>query len=122
LKIIKTILVVDGNEDTMNVFARILRKRGFAVDLAKDNEDALSIIENDSCDAVLVSLEYSDVGGGDVLFFSKKALPKAKRFLEKDLDALQISVPSAEIGATAIFSKPVAPEKLLYEIEQGFEN
>jgi DNA-binding NtrC family response regulator len=106
----------------MQVFARILRKRGFAAVLAKDNEDAISIIENGSCDAVLVSLENSDVGGGDILFFSKEALPNAKKFLAKDLDALQISVPSAEIGATSIFSKPVAPEKLLSEIEQSFKN
>jgi DNA-binding NtrC family response regulator len=106
----------------MRVFARILRKRGFSVDLAKDNEEAISKIESNGCDAVLVDLEYSDVGGGDVLFFAKKALMKAKKFIEKDVDSLRISMPSASSGASAVFSKPVAPERLLSEIECWFYN
>ena len=122
LEIIKTILIVEGNEDTKRVFARILKKRGFAVDLAKDNQEAMEKIEKNMCDGALVSLEYSDVGGGDLLFFSKESLPKAKKFIAKDIDSLQISISSAEMGADAIFSKPVAPEKLLSEIEKKLKS
>jgi DNA-binding response OmpR family regulator len=49
LEIIKTILIVEGNENTKRVFARILKKRGFAVDLAKDNQEAMEKIEKNNC-------------------------------------------------------------------------
>jgi DNA-binding response OmpR family regulator len=76
----KTILVVDPDKSTSTTFKQILQKIGFAVDSSSEGHEALEKMKSNRYDAVLISLWLPDIDGIDMLLFTKKSLPNARKW------------------------------------------
>ena len=112
------VLIIDGNKSTSRTFKLILQKRGFTVFVAEDFKKALEKIKTDPFDAVLISLENPDTDGFDLLLFARKNLPNAARLVTIGVPYLETSIKALELGADAVFSKPVSPEQLIMVIDK----
>lgn len=111
------VLIIDQNKATSTAFRKILRKRGFDVDVISDTTKAVERILADSYDAVLINLDYPDLDGKDLLFFAKKNMPKAARIATIAGSSLEKTIKALESGADAVLAKPISPEELIKIIE-----
>ena len=57
------ILVADDEESMRWVLSKALRKKGFTVDLAKDGEEALRLIQADGYDLAILDIKMPGVSG-----------------------------------------------------------
>ncbi len=61
------ILVADDEESMRWVLSKALRKKGFAVDLARDGDEALRLIRSESYDLAILDIKMPGVSGLDLL-------------------------------------------------------
>src|SRR5690349_16850703 len=68
------ILVVEDDADGRDALAEILRLQGYAVTSAPDCASAISVLDTEPCDLVVLDLGLPDLGGVDVIR-AARALP-----------------------------------------------
>ena len=61
------ILVADDEESMRWVLSKALRKKGFSVDLAKDGEEALRLIQADGYDLAILDIKMPGISGLELL-------------------------------------------------------
>jgi len=61
------ILVADDEESMRWVLSKALRKKGFTVDLAKDGDEALEMIQADGYDLAILDIKMPGISGLDLL-------------------------------------------------------
>jgi two-component system nitrogen regulation response regulator GlnG len=61
------ILVADDEESMRWVLSKALRKKGFTVDLAKDGDEALQLIQADGYDLAILDIKMPGISGLDLL-------------------------------------------------------
>ena len=118
----RRLLVVDFDPSTSRTFCRVLRKKGFQVDLASDGQQAIKKIKSAQYEGVLVSFSLPDMDGIDLLLFTKQSLPNAAQIIMSGYPSLGNSIRALEAGADALFAKPVYPDDLIKVIEEKLEN
>lgn len=62
----KQILIVDDNEDSSQVFTRLLTKEGYAVTLAKDGAEGLQRVSQSRPDLILLDVMLPGINGFEV--------------------------------------------------------
>ena len=106
----KTIVVVEDEPDTAEMFAEMMRLSGYQVRKAYGSRQAMSMIAEERPDAVVLDVMMPDVSGLEVL-----------KFMQRDpgLSGIPVVVVSAkslpsdiktglEAGASVYLTKPVA--------------
>lgn len=105
------ILVVDDNVSNRDLLRRRLERQGYVVILADGGSSALSLIDREPCDLILLDLLMPDVSGFDVLLSLKSDV----RFSDipvimiSALDELDSIVRCIEAGAEDYLTKPFDP-------------
>jgi len=114
------ILVVEDNHVNQKVVTAVLRKRGFAIELANDGREALARLESDTFDLVLMDVQMPVLDGLEATRLIRqdprwKTLPVIAMTAhamngdrERCLDA----------GMSGYISKPVHPSHLLQIIDE----
>jgi CheY-like chemotaxis protein len=111
----RQILVVDDNEDAAEMLALVLRKRGYAVVLAFDGEEALAMAQAHRPEVVLLDIGLPGIDGYEVArrlrarATSEQLMLVAVTGYGQPADRLR----SREAGFDHHLVKPVAMEKLL---------
>ena len=72
----RTVLVVDDDATTVELYARLLRPEGFAVCTATTADEGLRVLAQASADAVLVDLRMPDMDGVEFLRRLRRAVPR----------------------------------------------
>jgi two-component system nitrogen regulation response regulator GlnG len=65
--LLNRILVADDEESMRWVLSKALRKKGFTVDLAKDGEEALKLIQENAYDLAIFDIKMPGISGLDLL-------------------------------------------------------
>jgi DNA-binding response OmpR family regulator len=111
-----TVLIVDDNPDSIMVLRTILESKGFKVLSASNGREALSVMDGEIPDAVLLDVMMPDLSGIDVLKRMRGSaatarvpviLVTAKGQDEDLLDGYQH-------GADYYITKPCTAKQLLY--------
>ncbi len=110
------ILVVDDREMVRKVLALVLRQWGYAVDLAKNGQDALDRFAADPADLVVLDMFMPVMNGFDALAAFRRRYPDTKvvamsgggEFVMEDALA-----EATKLGAHAVLAKPFSPEAML---------
>src|SRR4029077_3837116 len=105
----ESLLVVDDNELNRDALSRRLRQRGFGVTTASSGPEALSWLDRERCDLVLLDVEMPDMSGFEVLR-QLRATRSAT-----DLPVIMVTarthgtdiVTALELGANDYVTKPV---------------
>ena len=118
---IKTIVIVEDEPDTAEMFAEMMRLSGYQVIKSYGGEAAVELISKEKPDAVVLDVMMPDLSGLDVL-----------RILRKDLamSSIPVIVVSAksltseikqglEAGASVYLTKPVAFMDLKAAVENS---
>jgi CheY-like chemotaxis protein len=104
-----TLLVVDDNEENRDLLSRRLIKKGFQVLVAEGGRQALSIVEDQPVDLVLLDIMMPDISGIQVLEELRKTRSAAELpiIMATAKTESEDVVQALELGANDYVTKPI---------------
>src|SRR2546425_563509 len=113
-----TILVVDDDQRNVRLMESILRGSGYRVAKAYDGEEALSLVEREPPDLLLLDVMMPKMSGFELCQrlkgrYETRLLPI---ILVTALNALEDKVQALEYGADDFLSKPINKVELLAKV------
>ena len=109
------VLVVDDEPMVREVLARYLENEGFAVDVAEDGEQALSVYEAERPDLVLLDLMLPRLDGLEVFRRMRALAPTAIIMLTAKGEETD-RVVGLELGADDYVTKPFSPREVIARV------
>jgi len=114
------ILVVEDNHVNQKVVTAVLRKRGFAIELANDGREALARLESDAFDLVLMDVQMPVLDGLE----ATRMIRQDPRWKTLPIIAMTAHAMNGDrercldAGMSGYISKPVHPSHLLQIIDE----
>ncbi len=105
------LLVVDDEPRVSEVLSEFFMDRGYRVLKAASGDEAISNLERESVDLVVLDLHMPGLPGEEVLRHIKRSAPATKAVVVTGFPDREASVKA--IGCDAFFTKPLALEKLV---------
>jgi putative two-component system response regulator len=112
------VLVVDDEPSVTTLFARLLAREGYAVDVAHDGPSALIAVANHPPDIVLLDVKMSGLDGFEICRRLKRD-PQTRLtpiVLVTGLNAREQRIEGLEAGADDFLTKPVDTHELLTRV------
>ena len=109
-------LIIDDNEDVSTAFSKYFIYRGHDCSVSNDGQNGLSMIENNSFDAILMDLAMPDFSGPDIVeSLYNRNLINGKLIVALTASSISDDEKSKlkERGVHSILKKPIDPDELL---------
>lgn len=107
------ILIVDDESSFLDLMANVLGKRGFDVNFARDEAQALHLIGKERFDFALIDLKLGAADGIRVLERIKLDQPRVRAIMVTAYPTEATRAEAAAKGASAYLAKPLEIYKLL---------
>ena len=117
-----TILVVDDNEDLLETFAIILKRRGYEVQTACDGVAAVDKFKEQNFDVTLMDIVMPDMNGVDAFKKIREIQPEASIILMTAYSDEELIRAAADEGVTFIIQKPIRIDMLIKLIDETAGN
>ena len=114
----KTILVVDDDENIRNTMKTILEDEGYEVDLASTGNEAIKRTEEAVYNIALLDIRLPDMEGAELLKLMKDGIPRTRKIMVTGYPSMQNAVTALNNNADAYLIKPVDIEKLLTMVKE----
>ena len=108
------VLIVDDNEINRDMLSRRLRRKDFNLSMAADGREALSMIQANHYDLILLDIMMPEIDGYAVLKYLKQdsSLRNIPVIMISALEEMDSVMQCMEIGADDYLTKPFDPEML----------
>jgi CheY-like chemotaxis protein len=118
------VLIVDDNEINRDMLARRLHRRDFNLSMAVNGREALSMIQANLYDLILLDIMMPEVDGYAVLTYLKKdpRLRDIPVIMISAIEEMDSVMKCMEIGADDYLTKPFDPEMLKAAINRCLPN
>ncbi len=118
------ILIVDDNEINRDMLARRLHRKDFNLSMAVDGRAALSMIQANRYDLILLDIMMPEIDGYAVLKYLKKdpRLRNIPVIIISALEGMDSVMQCMEIGADDYLTKPFDPEMLKSAVNRCLPN
>ncbi len=114
-----TILVVDDNQDLLNTFAMILKRRGFSVQTAADGFSAIDKFKEQDFDVTLMDIVMPEMNGVDASRKMKEINPEAPIILMTAYSDEELLQTARDEGVRQIIHKPIRIDQLIQLITEA---
>ncbi|MCZ6775021.1 MAG: response regulator [Ignavibacteria bacterium] len=114
----RKVLVVDDEDALRTVLSGELTSEGYDVGTAADGDDAISTLQKQTFDLVLLDIKMPRMHGFEVLKFVKEKHPETKVVMLTGFADLKNAIESKKLGAEDFVSKPYDLVDLLTTIER----
>ncbi len=101
------IVIVDDEQGILDVVSRVARRAGYDATTYSNGRDAISALQTQRADLVLVDLRMPEVGGLDVLRAIRDTNPRCQAVLMTGYASVDTAVEAIKLGATDYLSKPL---------------
>ncbi|MGD1119127.1 MAG: response regulator [Dehalococcoidales bacterium] len=115
------ILVVDDNQDLLETFAMILKRRGYSVQTAGNGVSAVNKFKDQRFDVTLMDIVMPEMNGVDAFKKIKEMQPGAPIILMTAYSDEELLRTARYEGARQIIHKPIRIDKLLELINETAE-
>lgn len=113
-----TILALDDVRDAGNLIKRILEKKGHAVSVFTEEEDALEFARGQSVDLAVLDIKLKRLSGVEVLSELKKITPAVRVIMLTGYPTEETARTAIELGASRYCVKPIDPDDLEEIVEE----
>ena len=113
---VKSVLVVDDEQNFVNLLDWFLSKRGYEVRTALNGDEALKLVEKASPDLALLDIRMGPVSGLSLLGEMKQRWPDITVIMMTAYPTSDSRSQAFGKGAVAYFTKPMDLEELLKTI------
>ena len=114
-----TILVVDDNQDLLETFAMILKRRGFTVETAADGAAAVDKFREQTFDVTLMDIVMPEMNGVEAFKKIREMEPGAPVFLMTAYSDEELIETARTAGINDIINKPIRIDQLMMLIMQA---
>jgi len=115
------ILVVDDDRSLSAILVNVLEYEGYRSDVANDGTSALTKMETDAFDLILLDLKLPDISGMTVLEKARKESPPIQVVMISGEGTINSAVEATRIGAYDFLEKPLDSERVLVTIKNALE-
>ncbi len=115
------ILLVDDDEDFRWATGNVLKAVGYGVIQASDGQEALSLVEREIPDLVLMDYRMSGMNGLAVAAEMKRIIPAVPVVLITAYGEVDSAVKAMKLGVYDYVTKPVDNNDLLFTIKRALE-
>ncbi len=112
------ILVVDDEDALRTVLSIGLTSEGYNVSTASDGDEAISGLQKETFDLVVLDIKMPRMNGFEVLKFVKEKHPETKVVMLTGISDLEDAIESKKLGANDFVNKPYDLVDLVTTIEQ----
>ncbi|MCJ7655561.1 MAG: response regulator [Dehalococcoidia bacterium] len=113
-----TILVVDDNQDLLETFAMILKRRGYHVQTAGDGLSAINKFKEQNFDVTLMDIVMPEMNGVDAYKKIKEIQPEAPIILMTAYSDEELIQNAKNEGVSQIIHKPIHIDQLIELINE----
>lgn len=117
----KSILVVDDEKSVRDSIKMILEYEHFAVDMAEDGAKAITKIEENNFDLVLLDIKMPGMDGIEVLGKIRGRYPDLPVVMISGHGTIETAVEATKRGAFDFLPKPLDRNKLIITVRNGIE-
>jgi DNA-binding NtrC family response regulator len=114
-----TILVVDDNEDLLETFAMILRRRGFIVETADNGAKAIDKFKEHDFDVTLMDIVMPEMNGVEAFRKIREMVPEASIILMTAYSDEEMIQSAKKEGVNKVISKPIRIDHLIELINEA---
>lgn len=108
------ILIVDDQEEIIHSLRAILLDEGLEVIAARDGQEALHVVQNESPDIVFLDIWIPGIDGMQTLKAIKKIAPGCSVIMMSGHGTIETAVKAIKLGATDYLEKPLNLEDVLH--------
>jgi two-component system sensor histidine kinase ChiS len=119
----KTIIIVEDEPDTAEMFAEMLRLNGYRVLASYGGAAAIALISKEKVDAVVLDLMMPDLSGLEVLSYMRRD-PRLARVPVMIVSAKGLPADvrqGLQAGASIYMTKPVAYQDFINALEKALQ-
>jgi CheY-like chemotaxis protein len=113
------ILLVDGERDFLNTYARILSRLGFLNLTAQDAPSAIELIERQRPGLVVIDLSLPIGDGFQVTRYARSQVPSIPVIIVTAYHTAQIAKKAHQEGASGYLAKPFTNHDLIEAIRRA---
>jgi two-component system response regulator HydG len=114
-----TILVVDDNEDLLDTFAMILKRRGFNVETAGNGALAIDKFKEQEFDVTIMDIVMPEMNGVEAFRRIKEIQPGAPVILMTAYSDEELIQTAKDEGAQKVINKPIRIDQLIELIKEA---
>jgi DNA-binding NtrC family response regulator len=108
-----TVLVVDDNQDLLETFAMILKRRGFSVETAENGALAVDKFREQTFDVTLMDVVMPEMNGVEAFKKIKEMEPGASVILMTAYSDEELLETARSLGVNHIINKPIRIDQLI---------
>ena len=116
------VLLVDDEIDFLEVMSQRMKARGLEITTAESAEQAISIIEKKSFDAVIMDFQMPGMNGMEALKIIKNNKPEMQVILLTAYATIEKTVEVIKAGAMDLLEKPADIDALIDKIKKAKRN
>lgn len=113
-----SILVVDDNEDLLETFSMILKRRGFNVDTAENGVSAVDKFKSGHFDVTLMDIVMPEMNGVEALKKIREINPDARVILMTAYSEDALMRMALDEGARGVIHKPIRIDRVIELIRE----
>ena len=115
------VLVVDDQDDMRWLLSRLLQEQGFEVGTTDDGAEALSWVQQETPQAILLDLKMPRMDGLQALTQLKEVVPEVPVIVITAYSDVRSAVQAMKLGAYDFITKPFDNDELLYTVKRAVE-
>ncbi len=113
------ILVVDDNQDLLETFSMILRRRGFQVDTAENGVSAVDKFKAQHFDIILMDIVMPEMNGVEAFRKIREMSPGATVILMTAYSEDELIKAALDEGVHCVVHKPISIDKMIATIKEA---
>ncbi len=113
------ILIVDDDHNLSCILMNILDYEGYSCNIANDGKSALTQIDRDNYDLLLLDLKLPDVSGMEILKRNMRKNPHSQVVMISGQGTIHTAVEATRLGAYDFLEKPLDSERVLMTIKNA---
>ncbi|MBW1930130.1 MAG: response regulator [Deltaproteobacteria bacterium] len=115
------VLFVDDEIDFLETLLKRMKKRGVDVTGVGSGEEALSFLDTNQVDVVVLDVRMPGMDGIETLREIKKRHPLVEVIMLTGHANLEVAIEGMELGAFDYLMKPMDIDELLYKVEDAYK-
>ena len=117
-----TVLIVDDNEDLLDTFSKILKRRGFYVETARNGAGAVDKFKEHSFDVTLMDIVMPRMDGVEAFRKIREMHPEAAVILMTAYSEEELIDMVRDEGAHGVIRKPIRVDQLIELIKKAADS
>ncbi len=113
------VLLIDDEEDFVEALAERMKARGMDVTASTSGREAISKVENESYDAIVLDLQMPEMDGLEVLSALKKMNPNLQIILLTGHATVEKGIEAMKLGAMDLLEKPADLQVITEKIKKA---